>query len=212
MYCPGIFREDRPDVLRQTIRSNPLGLLISQGPDGLSANPLPFEVVETEAGDLLRAHLAHANPQVADLAAGAEVLVVFQGPQGYVSPSWYASKALNPRVVPTWNYIVVQARGQPRLVRDAAWLRTQIEHLTAEQEAGVASSWRVDDAPDDFVTSQLSLIVGLELKIDSLAGKWKLSQNRSDADHASVLTGLRVAARPELARAMTANRVQSDGA
>jgi transcriptional regulator len=192
MYRPPAFREDRPELLHAVIRAHPLATLVTHGPSGLTANLVPFTLVPGEDGpDLLRAHLARANPQLADLRAGGEALVIFQGPQAYVSPSWYPSKREHGKAVPTWNYILVQAHGRPRVVDDAAWLRAQIDALTTLQEAGRADPWAVADAPADYVTAQLKGIAGVEIAIERIEGKWKASQNQPAANHAGVVAGLR---------------------
>lgn len=188
MYQPPAFREDRPEVLQALIRAHPLATLVTSGAGGLQANLLPFLL--TDEGGALRAHLARANPQLADLREGGEALVIFQGPQAYVSPAFYASKAEHGKVVPTWNYAVVQVRGTPRVLDDAAWVREQIDDLTDSQEAGRAEPWAVGDAPDDFIAMQLRAIVGIEIPIASIEGKWKVSQNRSEADRQGVAAGL----------------------
>ncbi len=139
----------------------------------------------------LRAHIAKANDQVEPLAAGDETLVVFQGPQCYVSPSWYPSKQAHGKVVPTWNYVVVQAKGRSRVIDDAAWVRAQIGLLTASQEDRRPVPWHVDDAPADFVDAQMRAIIGIEIPIASLDGKWKVSQNRPEADRRGVEDALR---------------------
>jgi transcriptional regulator len=154
---------------------------------------VPFLLDDGGPHGTLRAHLARANRQWEDLAAGAECLVVFQGPQGYVSPGWYASKRAHGRVVPTWNYAVVQARGRPRVIEDAGWLRRQIAELTALREAERAEPWAVTDAPEPFVSAQIRGIVGVEIPIDRLEGKWKMSQNRPEADRSGVVAGFRQA-------------------
>ena len=188
MYRPPAFREDRPALLHAAIRAHPLATLVTHGPSGLTANLVPFTLVE---GDLLRAHLAKANPQLADLRAGGEALVIFQGPQAYVTPAWYPSKQEHGKVVPTWNYILVQARGRPRVIDDAGWLRAQIDALTALQEAGQPEPWAVTDAPPDFVAAQLKGLAGVEIPIDRIEGKWKASQNQPEANRAGVVAGLR---------------------
>ena len=153
---------------------------------------MPFTLVTGEGGrDLLRAHLARANPQLADLRACEEALVIFQGPQAYVTPSWYPSKQEHGKVVPTWNYILVQAHGRPRVIDDAEWLRAQIDALTTLQEADRQEPWAVGDAPPDFVTAQLKGISGLEIAIDRIEGKWKASQNQPAANREGVAAGLR---------------------
>lgn len=191
MYIPPAFREERTDVLHALIRRHPLGLLTSAGASGLLATPLPFLVHAGEGGHgTLRAHMARANPHWRDLQDVAECLVVFMGPQGYVTPSWYPSKRETRKVVPTWNYVTVHAWGRPRLVEDAAWLRRQIDELTRAQESARAEPWAVGDAPDDYLAAQMRAIVGIEIPIDRIEGKWKLSQNRPEADRAGVVEGL----------------------
>jgi transcriptional regulator len=155
------------------------------------ANPVPFMVVEGGPYGTLHAHMARGNTQLDDLRAGADALVVFQGPQAYVTPSWYATKAEHGKVVPTWNYVMVQARGRPRVIDDALWLRRQIGALTAQQERGRARPWAVEDAPVDYVAGLIRGIAGIEIPIREIAGKWKVSQNRSEADRSGVVAGLR---------------------
>jgi len=200
MYQPAAFREDRLDVLHGVIRAHPLALLITAGPGGLLANLVPFLLVEEGERGTLRAHLARANEQLEALRAGAETLTVFQGPAAYVTPSWYASKQEHGRVVPTWNYVVVQARGTPRVVDDAVWLRAQIDALTASQESARATPWQVADAPEAFIAGQLQAIAGVEIPIRTLEGKWKVSQNRSPADRAGVAAGFRQGGHDAMAR------------
>ena len=192
MYQPPHFREDRRDVQHALIKAHSLGLLITAGPEGLQANYIPF-LIDAQASDngTLRAHLARANPQLRELAAVEECLVVFQGPQAYVSPSLYPSKRETGKVVPTWNYITVQAWGRARVMDDANWIRGQIDDLTRHKEADRAAPWNVADAPDTFLTSQIKAIVGLEIPILRIEGKWKVSQNRVATDAAGVAAGLR---------------------
>ena len=201
MYLPPAFAEEDAAVLADLVAAAPLGLLITAGPGGAMANPVPFELVRTEAELVLRAHLARANPQLADLAAAPQVLVVFQPGDAYVSPDWYASKPEHGRVVPTWNYVMVQLRGTARLIEDEAFLRAQIGALTERQEAGRANPWAVEDAPERFIAAQLRGIVGLEIAVETMQGKLKLSQNRSAADRAGVRAGLIAEGEP-LARLM----------
>ncbi|HEX5509685.1 MAG TPA: FMN-binding negative transcriptional regulator [Pseudolabrys sp.] len=191
MYQPPHFREDRIEVQHALIRTHSLGLLITAGTGGLQANHIPFLVDAGTARGTLRAHLARANPQLNELAACEECLVVFQGPQRYISPSFYPTKQETGKVVPTWNYIVVHAWGRPQVVDDAVWLRRQVDDLTAHQESAFASPWAVSDAPASFVAAQIKAVVGLEIPIARLEGKWKLSQNRPAADRAGVVAGLR---------------------
>ena len=191
MYIPPAFREARTDVLHDLIRQHPLGLLTSAGAGGLLATPLPFLVHAGEGGHgTLRAHMARANPHWRELQGAAECLVVFMGPQGYVTPSWYPSKRETQKVVPTWNYVTVQAWGRPRIVEDAAWLRRQLDELTRAQESAHPEPWAVGDAPEDYLAAQMQAIVGIEIPIARIEGKWKLSQNRPEADRAGVVAGL----------------------
>ena len=191
MYEPPLHKHDDREAILSLIRAHPLGLLISHGPTGLLANAIPFLIDETVgAHGLLRAHVARANPQWRDLEQGGEALVVFQGAQHYISPSWYETKRETHKVVPTWNYLIVQARGAAKVIHDAAWLRAQIEALTAAQEGRRAAPWNVSDAPDDFIAMQMRAIVGIEITITRLVGKWKVSQNRPLTDRAGVVAGL----------------------
>ena len=191
MYLPPAFREARTDVLHDLIRQHPLGLLTSAGAGGLLATPLPFLVHAGEGGHgTLRAHVARANPHWRELQDAAECLVVFMGPQGYVTPSWYQTKRETQKVVPTWNYVTVHAWGKPRIVEDAAWLRQQIDELTRAQERNRPEPWAIGDAPDDYLAAQMQAIVGIEIPIARIEGKWKLSQNRPEADRAGVVAGL----------------------
>lgn len=192
MYQPPHFREDRRDVQHALIAAHPLGLLITAGPGGLQANAIPF-LIDAKASErgTLRAHLARANPQLGELAAVSECLIVFQGPQHYISPSLYPTKQESGKVVPTWNYITVHAWGAPRVIDDADWLRRQIDDLTRHKERTEAAPWNVSDAPDVFIAMQLKGIVGVEIPIARIEGKWKVSQNRTIADRQGVAAGLR---------------------
>jgi transcriptional regulator len=198
MYLPEAFREDRPEVLHGLIRVHPLALMISTGPGGILANPVPFLAYPEEG--VLRAHVARANGQWRELEAAPDALVVFQGPAAYVTPSWYASKAEHGKVVPTWNYAVVEARGRARIVHDPGWLRRQIDDLTTAREGGRPAPWAVSDAPEPFVAAQLRGIVGIEVTVSDLTGKWKVSQNRPEADRAGVAAGLGAAGDTAMAR------------
>ena len=192
MYRPPLFREDRLEVQHALMRAHPLGLLISTGPNGLVANPVPF-MLHAEASErgTMRCHVARANPHWQELSSSQECLVVFQGPQIYVTPSWYETKRETGKVVPTWNYATVHAWGRPQIMDDVDWLRRNVEDLTRANENALPTPWRVDDAPADFVAMQLKAIVGIEIPIDRIEGKWKVSQNRPEADRAGVVTGLR---------------------
>lgn len=205
MYIPPAFREDRIEALHELIRLHPLGLLTTAGASGLAATPLPFLAYPEEgANGTLRGHMARANPHWRELQGGAECLVVFMGPQGYVTPSWYPTKQETQKVVPTWNYICVQAWGKPRIVEDAAWLRRQLDDLTHARESARPAPWAASDAPEDFIAAQMQAIVGIEIPIGRIEGKWKLSQNRPQADRAGVLTGLHDPKDPDRNAAMAA--------
>jgi transcriptional regulator len=191
MYNPAHFVEDRLPVLHELIRAHPLAALVALTADGLVANHIPMEIGPGD-GPLgtLRGHVSRANP-LWRTARGAPALAIFQGPQGYVTPAWYEAKAEHGRVVPTWNYAVVHAHGPLVVIDDSAWLRAFVERLTDAHERGRAAPWHVSDAPEEFIERQVQGIVGLELPIERLEGKWKVSQNRSPADRAGVVAGLR---------------------
>jgi transcriptional regulator len=192
MYLPAHFEESRVDVLHALIRSHPLGTLATLDDKGeLQANPIPF-LIEPGAQPLgtLRGHVARANPLWRETRADVDSLVVFQGAQSYISPGWYPSKALHGKVVPTWNYIAVQARGRLRAVEDPAWLRALVSRLTSRFESTQPRPWSVDDAPVSYIDQLLRAIVGIEIELTALVGKWKVSQNGSAADRAGVAAGL----------------------
>lgn len=193
MYQPPLFRETRLDVLHALIRNHPLGLLICNGSEGPEANLLPF-LLDADVGPngRLRAHLARANPQWRLLADTPDVpvLVVFQGANNYITPSWYETKRETGKVVPTWNYATVQVRGRVRVMDDKGWLAGQIAELTATHEAGRPEPWQVTDAPNAYIEAQINGIVGLEIDITGIDGKWKVSQNRPVGDRIGVAEGL----------------------
>ena len=192
MYQPPLFREERLDVLHGLIQAHPFGLIISVGPDGepvANAIPLLLDATAGEKG-MLRGHLAKANPQWKLLAETGKALIVFQGPDSYVTPSWYESKKEHGKVVPTWNYVIVQVRGSVRIHEDAGWLRDHVSALSDAHEQGRAEPWAVSDAPDSFIAGQLKGIVGFEIEIAAIEGKWKVSQNRPVPDRVGVVAGL----------------------
>jgi len=220
MYQPAHFVEPDAPTLLALMREFPLATLIRGGAE-LGADVLPLDVERVGEGWRITGHVARANPLWRE-ADGQPVLVVFQGPQGYVSPSWYASKAEHHKVVPTWNYTMVQAHGTLRAIDDPAWVRAFVTRLTATHEGGRAMPWHVSDAPDDFIAATQRAIVGIEIEVTRLEGKFKLSQNRSAADRTGVVLGLEADAvqqrQPEadaLAQAMQAveqRRRAGDGA
>lgn len=173
------------------MRLHPLGTLVTAGPAGIVASLVPFIVRTGPAGEVLCAHLAKGNAQIAELRAQAPTSVLFHGPQGYVSPSWYPTKQEHGKVVPTWNYIVVQAWGVPVIRDDAEWIRAQIGDLTSLAEEGRTEPWAIEDAPANFLNGQLKGIVGLEIPVSRIEGKWKLSQNQPERNRLGVVQGLR---------------------
>ena len=194
MYMPAQFHETRTPVLHELIRSHPFGVLVTLDATGLVANHLPMEV-DAADGPLgtLRGHIARANPLWKTHRPEVEAMAVFQGPQCYITPSYYATKAATGKVVPTWNYATVHAHGPLRVIEDAAWLRRLVEQLTdryeGERPAGEVP-WKVGDAPESFIDTMIKSIVGIELPIARLEGKWKVSQNRPAEDRAGVAAGL----------------------
>jgi len=190
MYQPPQFREESLAVQHELIRANPLGLLVSQGPQGILANPVPFLLYAEGDKGLLRCHLSRGNEQWKALRDAAEALVVFQGIDHYITPNWYPQKAIDHKVVPTWNYAMVQVRGTARVIEDAGWLHAQASALSDAHEGSRPRPWSLDQAPDAFVASQLRGIVGVEIPIVAIEGKFKASQNRPVADRIGVVEGL----------------------
>lgn len=194
MYVPKQFEETRIDVLHQLMQAHPLGALITLDAEGFNANHLPFEIAPATAdapNGTLRAHIARSNPLWCDAPQELETLVIFQGAQSYITPSWYAEKMESGKVVPTYNYAVVHAYGPLRIIDDSVWLRAFLERLTNSHEAGRAQPWQVSDAPDDYIRKTMAGIVGIEIPLSRMIGKWKTSQNRPDADRRNIVTGLR---------------------
>jgi transcriptional regulator len=190
VYIPPAFKEEDLGRQHEFIRTNPLGLLISSDAEGLQASALPFHLdANAESPGRLQGHLAKANRHL-QVLDGQQVLVVFQGPDAYVTPSWYAAKAEHGKVVPTWNYVMVQVRGIARTIDDAQWLRDHVTRLTRTHEESQSQPWAVSDAPPAFIDALLSGIVGIEVEIQGIEGKWKVSQNRSAEDREGVVTGL----------------------
>lgn len=192
MYLPQHFEESRVAVLHEHIHAHPLGALVTLTSRGLDANHIPFEVDPQPAPfGMLRGHVARANPVWRDPPPDVEALVIFQGPSTYVSPAWYPTKQETGKVVPTWNYAVVHAHGTPRFIDDRAWLRDFVTKLTNRHEAERRDPWKVTDAPADYIDKQLGGIIGVEIPLTRLIGKWKVSQNRPPQDRDGVVEGLR---------------------
>jgi transcriptional regulator len=205
MYNPPHFAESRPEELQRILQAHPLGMLCTHGPEGLDANHLPF-LFDAEAGPhgTLRGHVARANPLWQTQAAGSEVLVVFRGAEGYISPSWYPSKHETHRAVPTWNYEVVHAHGTLHIHDDEKFVRGVVARLTRTHEAREPEPWKMGDAPPDFLDQMLRAIVGIEVRITRLEGKRKLSQNRSRADMEGAIGALQERKMQALSTAMEA--------
>jgi len=191
MYVPSHFDESRLAVLHEFIRQHPFAAIIANTAAGLEGNHLPL-LVDAERGRFgtLRGHIARANPMWQTVSAGSEVLTIFQGVSHYVSPRWYPSKREHGKVVPTWNYAVIHARGSIQWFHDPDWLRSLLETTTNLHEGTHPMPWHVSDAPDEYVRRQIGAIVGFEILLSDLTGKWKLSQNRNDADRAGVTSAL----------------------
>ena len=207
MYTPKPFAEDRPEVLQHLIRSSPFGTLVTITSDGLQASHIPFVLKPAPPPyGALQGHVARANSQWRTSSPDAEALVIFLGPESYITPSWYPTKQETGKVVPTWNYVVVHAYGKLRVIEDEAWLKRHVEELTDQLEHMREAPWRVSDVPRDFTSTLLRAIVGLEIEMSRLVGKWKLGQNRSIEDQLGVLKGLRAEDTPSassMVQAMT---------
>jgi transcriptional regulator len=195
MHRPDHFRVEDVARMHALMRERPFAALVSSGAAGLYATHLPTVLKDEGAHGTIECHLARANPHWNDLAAGNEALMIFQGPEGYITPNWYPSKAAHGKVVPTWNYAVVHAYGRPEVVKEADWLRRHVGELTTQQEKGGAQRggakpWALTDAPASYVDVMLRGIVGFRFTITRLEGKWKMSQNRTAEDRVGVVAGL----------------------
>ena len=192
MYVPRHFAETDTAVLHRLIRAHPLGAVVTLAGGELVANHIPLLLHDDGSPfGTLAGHVARGNSMWKTSDPAFEALVIFQGVERYVSPSWYPSKETDPRTVPTWNYVVVHAHGPLRIIDDAGWLRRHVAELTDRHEADRPSPWKVDDAPADYVEKLVGGIVGIEIPISRLTGKWKVSQNRSAEDRDGVVRGLR---------------------
>lgn len=192
MYIPKHFDEPSVDILHALMRERPLATLVTLASGGLDANHVPLHLSADPAPfGTLRGHVARANPVWRDLVAGVEALAIFHGPEAYVTPSWYPTKAETGRAVPTWNYAVVHAGGTLRVIDDPAWLRGHLDALTAHNEAAFPEPWRVADAPADYIDAMIGALVGIEIVITRLEGKWKTSQNQPQRNRQGVIEGLR---------------------
>lgn len=191
MLTPDIFKESDLDVLHSLIRAHPLGTWITSKNDVLDVNHIPFLLDSTQGEyGVLKGHVARVNPVWKRLPTAKESIVTFQGANSYISPSWYPSKKEHGKVVPTWNYIVLHAHGIPRAINDRDWLYQQLDILSNQQEFAHDLAWRVSDAPSDFTDNMIKKIVGIEIPISNIFGKWKSSQNKNTADKEGVISGL----------------------
>ncbi len=192
MYVPNHFKEEDQEALQQYIRDYSFGLLVMADEEGIEANHVPFHLSSGGNGSLgqLQCHLARGNPVWQRIQAGGRVLAVFQGPDAYVSPAWYPTKAETGRVVPTWNYLAVHAQGRARVIQDPDWLKQHLHRLTDQHESQMVSPWSVDDAPADFTERLVQAVVGVEINIETLTGKLKASQNQPERNRAGVKAGL----------------------
>ncbi|MFL6652801.1 MAG: FMN-binding negative transcriptional regulator [Sulfurifustaceae bacterium] len=192
MYLPSHFEQPDVGTMHELMRARPFATLVTLSSSGLNANHIPFVVSQDPAPlGTLQGHVARANPIWRDFSKDVEALAIFHGPHAYITPSWYATKPRTGKVVPTWNYAVVHAYGALRVIDDRAWLRKQIEALTTHHEASFATPWNVGDAPADYIENMVSHIVGVEIVITKLIGKWKVSQNQPAENRAGVIAGLK---------------------
>lgn len=200
MYIPQTFAESDPDVLFEMMASLKVATVVTNGPDGMIASHVPVEV-DRHTGDqgAIRCHFAKPNPQQALIAEGLETLFIFQGPQAYVTPSWYPSKAETEKVVPTLNFAVVHAYGKGTVIDDPVAMRRHLGTLTDRFEEGLPNPWAVSDAPDDFIERMMKGITVVEVLLTRLEGKWKMSQNRPIGDRRGVADGLRSQGREDTA-------------
>jgi transcriptional regulator len=203
MYLPEHFAERDAPQLHRVVRDFPLGTLVTHSGKGLDANHIPFELdAQRGACGILQGHVARANPLWNEVPDGSDVLVIFRGHDGYISPSWYPSKQETHRHVPTWNYEVVHAHGNLRIIDDEKFVRGVVARLTRRHEAAEPAPWKMGDAPPDYLDQMLKMIVGIEIEISRLEGKRKLGQNREARDVDGAVRALRDRGRADLASAM----------
>jgi len=190
MFVPDHFRVEDLAQMHALMRGRPFAALVSAGASGLYASHMPTVLKDEGAYGTIECHLSRANPHWRDLAEGGEALMIFTGPEGYITPNWYPSKAEHGKVVPTWNYAVVHAYGRPAVKDDRDWLRRHVGELTTQQERSEALPWKLTDAPDSYIDAMTRGIVGFHFEITRLQGKWKMSQNRQTPDWEGVVRGL----------------------
>lgn len=203
MYLPPYFATDDPEALHKLMQAHPLGALITHGERGLDANHLPFELdTESWKHGVLRAHVARNNPLWQEARDGDEVLVIFKAADAYISPNWYPSKKAHHQQVPTWNYSVVHAHGRIQIRDDARFVRRLLANLTRHHEAGEPTPWKMADAPRDYLEAKVAAVVGIEIEITGLVGKFKLSQNKEAADRQEAAHALYARGQVEVASDM----------
>ena len=190
MHIPKHFAQNDPEQLKDLIRTYPFATLITHSAAGIEANHIPLLLAESDGKNVLQGHIAKANPLWKQVQSGAEVLVIFHGPNSYISPNYYPTKQEHGKVVPTWNYVTVHVKGAMNYIHDADWNREIITRLTDHHEAGQVTPWSVVDAPEAFTEKMLSAIVGLQIDIFSMVGKWKVSQNQPEQNKQGVVDGL----------------------
>ena len=194
MHLPDHFRVEDVAEMHALMRGRPFAALVSAGPSGLYGSHLPTVLKDEGPNGVIECHLARANPHWKDLAAGGEAMMIFQGPEGYITPNWYTTKAQTGKAVPTWNYAIVHAYGRPEVMKDKEWLLRHVSELSDQQERTEAHPWKVSDAPASYIDVMLRGIVGFRFAITRLEGKWKMSQNREPQDRVGVVGGLKARA------------------
>ncbi len=204
MYVPAHFEESKIEMLHDLIVAHPLATLVTMSSNGINANHIPLHLVNDKGQyGTLQGHVARANPVWSDIDNDVETLIIFQGPNSYITPSWYPTKQEHGKVVPTWNYVTVHAYGKLRVVDDPVWVRSQLELLTIQQEALFDKPWAVSDAPVEFTDKMIGAIIGIEILITKLTGKWKVSQNQPALNQAGVVEGLKSLSNSEATKVAT---------
>lgn len=192
MYVPKNFEQSDIEVLHDLIVTYPLATLVTMSSNGINANHIPLHLLKDKGQyGTLQGHVARANPVWSDIDNSIEALIIFQGPNSYITPTWYPTKQEHGKVVPTWNYVTVHAYGKLRVIDDPVWVKSQLELLTAQQEASFDKPWAVADAPVEFTDKMIGAIVGIEMLITKLTGKWKVSQNQPALNQAGIIEGLK---------------------
>lgn len=192
MHIPDKFKQTEEEQLKELIREYPFSTLITHSESGIEANHLPVTLTNIDGKDVIHAHIAKANALWKSVQNGAEILLIFNGPNCYVSPNYYPTKKASGKAVPTWNYVTVHVKGSISFIHDESWIYSILDTLTSEHESNQEEPWSIKDAPETYIKKMLSAIVGIEITIDSILGKWKLSQNQPDINKLGVIKGLLV--------------------